>query len=373
MPPTITRVDIYKMNVALHEPFVISLGTSYRAENLLVRVHTSDGLVGLGEGSPLPTINGETQQIAVDAAAALAGLLIGRDPSDIEGAVLAMNAALPFNTSAKCALDCALYDLLGKRAGLPLYALLGGAADVAKRRIRTDITISITPPDQIAAKAQAVKDKGFRTIKLKLGTNRRDDVARVRIVRQAAGDEAVITVDANQGWSTATALAVLDEIAQYDVEHCEQPVPKWDHAALKAVRDASPIPIVADESCFDHHDAYSLAHSASADMFNIKLSKSGGIHTALKIAAVADSAGLKCMVGCMLEAKIGIAASAHLAAARTVINYADLDGILLHSEDPFTGGVTVEGDELVLSDAPGIGVEVDPVYLARLECVTTGR
>lgn len=372
--PTITRIDIYKMNVALHEPFVISLGTSYRAENLLVRIHTSEGLVGLGEGSPLPTINGETQDIAFDAARALAGLLIGRDPTEIEGAVHAMNAALPFNTSAKCAIDCALYDLLGKRAGLPLYVLLGGGTTGgAKRRIRTDLTISITPPDQIAAKAQAVKDKGFRTIKLKLGTTRHEDVERVRIVRQTIGDGRVLSVDANQGWSAATAIAVLNDIAQYDIEHCEQPVPKWDHAALKAVRDASPIPIVADEACFDHRDAYTLARERAADMFNIKLSKSGGIHTALKIAAVAESAGMKCMVGCMLEAMAGITASAHLVAARSVINYADLDGILLHSENPFSGGVTVEGDELVLPDSPGIGVEVEPGYLAGLESATVGE
>ncbi len=369
MTSTITRIDIYKMNISLHEPFIISLGTSYRAENLLVRVHTSDGLMGLGEGSPLSTINGETQDIAFDAARSLAGLLIGREPTDIEGTVAAMNAALPFNTSAKCALDCALYDLLGKRAGLPLYALLGSSA----RRIRTDLTISITPPDQIAAKAQAVVARGFRTIKLKLGTNRRDDVARVRTVRETVGRDAVLTVDANQGWQAATAIAVLNDIAPYDVEHCEQPVPKWDHTALKQVRDASPIPIVADEACFDHHDAYALARERAADMFNIKLSKSGGIHTALKIAAVAESVGMKCMVGCMLEAKIGITASAHLAAARPVINYADLDGILLHSEDPFSGGVRVEGDELVLPDAAGIGVEVDEGWLSELECVRVQR
>ncbi len=378
MPPTITRIDIYKLNIGLHEPFVISLGTSHRAENLLVRVHTSDGLTGLGEGSPLPTINGETQQIAVDAVRALAGLLIGRDPSDIEGAVSAMHAALPFNTSAKCALDCALYDLLGQRVGLPLYALLGAstagaASGAAGRRIRTDLTISLTPPDQIAAKAQAVVAQGFRTIKLKLGTNRRDDVARVRIVRETVGAGIALSVDANQGWSAATALAVLRDIAPFDIEHCEQPVAKWDRAALRAVRDASPIPIVADEACFDHHDAYTLAHERAADMFNIKLSKSGGLHTALKIAAVAESAGLTCMVGCMLEAKIGITASAHLAAGRPVITYADLDGILLHSEDPFSGGVTVEGDELVLPHAPGIGVTVDAGWLAGLECVTIGR
>lgn len=366
---TITRIDIYKLNIGLHEPFVISLGTSYAAENLLVRIHTSDGLVGVGEGSPLPTINGETQDIAFAAARALAGLLIGRDPADIEGAVRAMNAALPFNTSARCALDCALYDLLGKRAGLPLYALLGGR----HRRIRTDFTISITPLEQIAAKAVAARARGFRAIKLKLGTNRADDVARVRIVREAVGEDVSLSVDANQGWTAATALAVLREIDRYDVEHCEQPVPKWDYAALKAVRDASPIPIVADEACFDQHDAYSLARAGAADMFNIKLSKSGGIHTALKIAAVAEAAGLKCMVGCMLEARIGIAASAHLLAARPVITFADLDSILLHSEDPFAGGVTVEGDELVLSDAPGIGVAVDEGWLEGLARVTVSN
>lgn len=362
MTPTITRVEIYKLNVALHEPFVISLGTSYQAENILVRVHSSDGLSGLGEGSPLPTINGETQAIAFEAARALGGLLLGKNPSDIEGRVAEMNAALPHNTAAKCALDLALYDLLGKRAGLPLYALLGGTS----RRVRTDFTIGITPPAEIAAKALAVKARGFRAIKLKLGTNQADDVARVRIVREAVGEDVGLSVDANQGWSATTAIAVLREINRYGVEHCEQPVPRWDHSALKAVRDASPIPIVADEACFDHHDAYALARSSAADMLNIKLSKSGGIHTALKIASVAESAGLRCMVGCMLEARLGIAASAHLAAARPVITYADLDGILLHSEDPVRGGVTLEGDELVLSDAPGIGAEVEDAYLARL-------
>ncbi len=366
MPAKITRIDVYKLNVALHEPFVIALGTSYQAENLLVRIHTSDGLTGWGEGSPLPTINGETQAIAFDAAQALARLLIGKDPSDIEGRVADMNAALPHNTSAKCALDVALYDLLGKAAGMPLYALLGGQ----NRRIRTDFTISLTAPEHIAAKARAVKARGFRTIKLKLGTNRQDDVARVRTVREAVGDDVGLSVDANQGWSAATAITILREIDRYGVEHCEQPVPRWDHAALKAVSDGSPIPIVADEACFDHHDAYTLARERAASMFNIKLSKSGGIHTALKIAAIAEAAGLRCMIGCMLEARLGIAASAHLAAARPVIAYADLDGILLHSEDPVAGGVTVDGDELVLSDAPGIGVEMDERFVERLERVS---
>jgi L-alanine-DL-glutamate epimerase-like enolase superfamily enzyme len=363
MTPTITRIDIYEMNVALHEPFVIALGTSYRAENLLVRVHTSDGMCGLGEASPFPTITGETQATAFEAARSLARLLLGKDPTDIEGRVAEMNAALPRNPAAKCSLDLALYDLLARRAGLPLYALLGGA----RRRIRTDFTISITPPAEIAAKARAVKDRGFRTIKLKLGTNLAADIARVQAVRQEVGDDIRLSVDANQGWSAATAVAVLREIDRYGVEHCEQPVPAWDHQALKTVREASPIPIVADEACFDHHDAYTLARSGAADMFNIKLAKSGGLHTALKIAAAAEAAGLRCMVGCMLEARIGITASAHLAAARPVISYADLDGILLHAEDPVAGGVTVEGDELVLPDAPGLGVEVDPAYLASLE------
>jgi L-Ala-D/L-Glu epimerase len=365
MSATIARITIYKMNVRLKEPFKISLGTTWRAENLLVRIEASDGLYGFGEGSPLVSINGETQATAFEAGKFLAALLIGHDASDIEGCVTAMDAAMPRNTMVKSAFDIALYDLLGKRAGLPLYALLGGS----NRRIQSDLTISITPPMEIAAKAVAIRQQGFRCIKLKLGTNRRDDVARVAAVREAVGDGVSLRVDANQGWNPATAIAVLAAIEPYGVEYCEQPVAAWNYDALKRVRDASAIPIVADEACFDHRDAFRLASMAAADMFNIKLCKSGGIHGALKINAIAEAAGMKCMVGCMFETRIGISASAHLAAARPNIAYADLDAILLHAEDPVLQGVGFEGDEVILPAAPGIGADVDAGYLGELESV----
>jgi L-alanine-DL-glutamate epimerase-like enolase superfamily enzyme len=366
MPATITRIAIYKMNVMLKEPFKIALSTTTCAENVLVRIETSDGLYGFGEGSPLASINGETQATAFEAAKFLAPLLIGRNPTDIEGCMREMDTALPRNGVAKSAFDLALYDLLGKRAGLPLYALLGGS----NRRIQTDLTISITPPEEIGAKALAIRNRDFRCIKLKLGTNHHDDVARVRAVREAVGNDVSLRVDANQGWNPTVAIAVLREIEQYGIEYCEQPVPAWNYDALKRVRDASPIPIVADEACFDHRDAWRLASMGAADMFNIKLCKASGIHNALKINAIAEAAGMKCMVGCMFETRIGISASAHLAAARPNIAYADLDAILLHAEDPVMEGVRYEGDEVVLPDAPGIGADVDPAYLAGLESVT---
>ena len=167
-------------------------------------------------------------------------------------------------------------------------------------------------------------------------------------MREAVGDGVSLRVDANQGWNPSTAIAVLRDIEQYGIEYCEQPVPAWDYEALKRVRDASPIPIVADEACFDHRDAFRLASMGAADMFNIKLCKSGGIHHALQINAIVEAAGMKCMVGCMFETRIGIGASAHLAAARPNIAYADLDAILLHAEDPIVQGVRFEGDEVIL-------------------------
>jgi L-alanine-DL-glutamate epimerase-like enolase superfamily enzyme len=364
---TVTKVEIYKLNIARQTQFRIAIGVFEEVQNLLVRIHASDGLYGLGEGAPLPFLCGETQAIAFEASKALAGLLIGKDPYAVETRMQELGSYLVHNTTARSAFDMALYDLLAKHAGLPLYALLGGE----KRALTTDETIGIDTPEAMATEALEAKERGFGAIKVKLGTGFPDDVDRIRAIRQATGAETLLRIDANQGWDPVTAERILQELAQFDIQYCEEPVAHWNNEALRRVREKSPIPIMADESLFDHHDAFRLASMGACDYFNIKLAKSGGIHTALKINAVAEAAGIQCMVGCMSETRLGLTVAAHLVSARPNIVFYDLDSAF-GKADVVEGGITYDGGSITLPDAPGHGADIKPEVLASLERCTVG-
>ena len=363
--PTITKVEIYKLNIPRQTQFRIAIGVFEEVQNLLVRIHAGDGLYGLGEGAPLPFLCGETQAIAFEASKALARLLIGRDPYAVEARMQELGSYLIHNTTARSAFDMALYDLLGKRAGLPLYALLGGE----KRALTTDETIGLDTPGAMAQEAMEAKERGFAAIKVKLGTGFPDDLDRIRAIREAVGPETLLRIDANQGWDPVTAERILQELARFDIQYCEEPVAHWNNQALRRVREKSPIPIMADESLFDHHDAFRLASMGACDYFNIKLAKSGGIHTALKINAVAEAAGIQCMVGCMSETRLGLSAAAHLASARPNIVFADLDSAF-GKADLVEGGIAYDGGDITLPDAPGHGADIKPEVLASLEGCT---
>ena len=265
----------------------------------------------------------------------------------------------------KSAFDMALYDLLAQRAGMPLYKLLGGSNT---REIHTDMTISIGEPAKVAGDALEFKNAGFPAIKVKLGTTSREDVARIRAIREAVGPDYPIRIDANQGWDTITAIETLKALEPFGIEHCEEPVPHWNNRELVRVRESSPIPIMADESVFDHHDAFRLAHIGACDYFNIKFSKSGGINNALKILAIAESAGIKCQVGCMSESRFALTALMHLVQARENIVHFDMDSSLMLSEDPVIGGIQYCGNgKWVLGEEPGIGAAFDEAYLESME------
>lgn len=364
--PKITRVDIYKTSYEFTTPFRIALGLVTKGEGLAVQIHTDLGLVGVGEGTPYWFITGETQAICYEAAKTIAKLLIGKNPLAIEARMQEINAYIVHNTTTKNAFDMALHDLLGKQAGMPLYALLGGE----KIDIYTNSTIGINTPAEMVKQAACYIDQGVWGLKIKLGTTLQEDVERIRSIREFVGDELPIRIDANQGWNLVTAIEILHELSNFNVDFCEEPIAHWNIRDLKRVRDESPIPIMADECLFDHHDAFRLADMAACDFFNIKLAKSGGIHTALKINAVAEAAGIPCMVGGMFETRVGISASAHLIAARKNIKFADLDSINHHVNDPVIGGVTFTGGKVSLPEEPGLGAEFDPAFLDEIEMIT---
>jgi L-alanine-DL-glutamate epimerase-like enolase superfamily enzyme len=360
---SITEIVVYRLDIAKKQPFRFSLGMVEQTENILVRVYSSDGLYGTGEGAPLWPITGETQSIAFESAKVLGRLWVGENPYAIEDRIAEINRFMPYNTTAKSAMDMALYDLLAKRAGLPLYALLGGE----NRSFHTDETIGLDEPRAMAQEAADIVGRGFPAIKVKLGTNRADDLARIQAIREAVGDEVLLRIDANQGWDPVTAVQILQDLAPYSIQYCEEPVACWNKDALRRVRDKSPIPIMADESVFDHHDAFHLASAGACDYFNIKLAKSGGIHTALKINAVAESAGMHCMVGCMTETRLGLSAAAHLVSARPNIVFADLDSAFNQQVDVVAGGITYECGRVILTDTPGHGADVKPEVLSGLD------
>ena len=362
----ITGVDIFRAAIPMVAPFRISLGVISDAEYLFVRITTSEDVSGWGEATPFPPITGDTQAINTAAATDLARLLLGKDPLDIEGRVAEMERFLAFNSSSRAAFDMALHDVAGKVSGLPLYALLGGG----RRLLATDATVGLGEPDVMAQQAAELKRSGVPAIKVKLGTTAEEDVERIATIRKAIGNELPLRIDANQGWDFPTAVRVLTRLASSGIEYCEQPIAHWDYDNFKRLRERVAIPIMADESVFDHHDAFRLTAGGCCDFLNIKLAKSGGIRTALKIDAVAQACGARCMLGCMLETRLGLTAAAHLVSARPNICYADLDSHLQLKEDPILGGARWQGGTIELPTEPGIGADVDPTFLAGCERVT---
>jgi L-Ala-D/L-Glu epimerase len=357
----IACIEVFPLNIALKYPFVISRETITHAENVLVRITAANGQIGYGECSPYRSIAGESQATCLAVAPLLAQALMGKNPLEIDAAVQAMDRAIVGQRCIKSAFDLALFDLVSRVLGLPLYQYLGGDN---KKILRTDMTVGISTPEKMAAQALAFKNEGFYAIKIKLGTNVADDLARVKAIRSAVGPDLPLRVDANQGWSLNVAAQTLKAIAQYDIEYCEEPISKNAYTDLPHLRAQSLIPIMADESVFDHFDALRLIKLGACDFLNIKLSKAGGIHHARKIAQLAEAADMRCQIGCFSESRVGISAFAHFALAFPSVQRFDLDSPYMLADDPVKGGVALLPDgQVKVDEAAGIGVFFEEEYL----------
>jgi L-alanine-DL-glutamate epimerase-like enolase superfamily enzyme len=361
----VRSIDIFYFDIPLLHPFKISIGTMHGANDVLVRLETDAGLVGWGEACPFPPITGETQETNVAAARNLRDLLIGRDPLAIGAFLGEAGRLVNANPSAVAAFDMALHDIAGRAAGLPLYRLLGGE----RTAIETDITADLDTPERMAERAGGFVAAGFRKIKVKVGQDPELDLARLRSIREAVGGACSVSIDANQGWTVPQAIAALQSMAGLRIDFVEQPVASWDTPGLREVRRRSPIPVMADEALFSPHDAIRLVRAEACDYFNIKLMKCGGVRNALKIAHIAESAGIRSMVGCMLESRLALTAAAHVMAAERTIVFADLDGHTSHAVDPVVGGLKLEGGTITLPETPGLGADIDPAFLRGLRKV----
>jgi L-alanine-DL-glutamate epimerase-like enolase superfamily enzyme len=360
----IKKVELFQSKIKLFEPFKISLGTLEYAENVLVRITTDAGIAGWGECSPFRTIHGESMETCFIVGKYIGQVLIGKDPLDIEQCTSLMHKVIYGNSSIKSAFDSALYDIAAQNTGVPLYKFLGGERS---KQIITDYTISLDHPEKMADDAVLIMAKGFKIIKVKLGGTREEDVDRIRQIRNRTGDGIQLRIDANQAWDCLTAVSILKELEPYAIQHCEEPIPRWDFMNLPYVKKISPIPVMADESCCDQHDAARLIALDACHKFNIKLGKSSGIFNALKMIQLAEHAGISIQLGGFLESRLGFTASAHLGLISDAIKYFDFDTPLMFEEDSVVGGILYGANgEITLPEAIGLGASMDEKYLTTL-------
>ncbi|MBK8698825.1 MAG: dipeptide epimerase [Saprospiraceae bacterium] len=324
-------------------------------------------MYGVGECCPYRSIHGETQAGTIAFAKDLAAALIGEDPADIRKHVHTMNRMIVGNASVKCAFDMALYDLAAKELDMPLYRFLNGNT---QKEIITDNTVSLLDEDKMVEKALKFVGQGFSILKIKLGERPSvKDVRRVAAIRKAVGDDIVMRIDANQGWNYLEARKALNDMADFNIEHCEEPIHADNLPDQIRITAESPIPIMADEAVFNHNDALRIISSNAADLINIKLGKSGGICNAMKIASIAEAADMYCQVGSFSESRLGITALVHFDLAWSNIIYHDLDSPLMLSEDPVIGGMKYDDKwRVTIDDTPGHGADFDPVFLKRFDC-----
>ena len=351
----IQDIQIGRIALPLRHPFKTALRTVEAVEDVVVRVVADDGRIGYGEAPPTAVITGDTLgSIECAIRDFIRPALIGMEVENLDGVMRKLHGCIVKNTSAKAAVDMAVYDLYGKRFGAPLYQLLGGA----RRSFETDLTISVNPIEEMVRDSLEAVDRGYHTLKIKVGKEGLRDIERIAAIREAVGPDIRIRVDANQGWTAKQSIAIITAMEDkgLGIELVEQPVPTHDLDGLTAVTRAVQTPILADEAVFSPADAIEIIRRGAADLINIKLMKTGGIWQALKICDVAEIYGVECMIGCMLESRLSVAAAAHLAAGRGIITRADLDGPSLCALDPFTGGPVFEEAQIAMSADAGIGV-----------------
>lgn len=349
----IVRVEAWLAEFRLSTPYEVAYGSFDVAPNVFLRIHTNLRATGLGCVAPDPHVTGESAGDVLTALQHIApSVLVGTDALRPARLLHRLRRPLLRRPAAMAAVDMALHDLLGKAAGLPLFRLLGGFRD----RMRTSITIGILPPKETVEAAVHCVSKGFRALKIKGGRDVDVDAERMIKVREAVGPRVELRFDANQGYSVEQAVRFVDESRPARIELFEQPTPKGDPTLLGLVTRRVSIPVMADESLVDLRDAFRLAKRGLADIVNVKLVKVGGIAEALAINAVARSAGLDVMVGCMDECALSIAAGLHFALARPNVVYADLDGHLGLIDDPTRGAVLLRDGMLRPTAKAGLGL-----------------
>ncbi len=339
-------------------------------EYLIVRIETDEGVTGVGEAPVDIQFFGETlEEVQSSIEDYLGPLLVGGDPFDREHLMYLIDYR--GNSCAKSGIDLALHDLMGRALGVPVSDLIGGSH---RGRVKVAIEIAGGPPDAMAKECVSFMEKGVRAFKPKIGGVPEEDAERLRAIREAVGPGVSIRADANQGYTPKEAIRLcrLAEKRDVGLELLEQPVAAWDLQGMAHVRRSVDTPIEADESCYTVHDAIQLVRHEAADVLNVKIGKAGGLYHAKKIAAVAEGAGLGCVLGTAYGLGVKVAAKLHLAASTVAISdaveFTELglhDGLLAAPHDAQLALPLDEDGCMPVPDGPGLGVEFDERKVAE--------
>jgi muconate cycloisomerase len=365
----VTRIETIPVNVPIDPQRATrgARGTHQDSPFLILKVHTDEGIVGLGEVSCTARWSGEDQVTATHLIrTCLEPLLVGQDPTAVERVTPALHRALANNPFTKSGIEMACWDILGKAAGLPVYRLLGGPV---REFVPTKYSVSGLEPARAAEIAAWAVERGFRTMKVKVGIEPEEDVARVRAVREAVGPGVRLGVDANGGWSPRVAIHPIRRLMEFGIYFAEQPVAPLDVAWMADVRRNVAVPVMADESVYTLQDAMALVRAEAADVLSVYVGKGGGIGPARKVAAVAEAAGLTCTVGSNLELGVAQAAMIHLAMATPGIGAeefpCDILSRFFYLDDLLVEPLPVTGGTARPPERPGLGVDLDEDKVER--------
>ncbi len=348
----IVSIEYFRLDMPLAMPYTIAYETIEKTSNIILKINTDTGLSGWGCAAPDKQVTGESaEEVIYNITTHLESVLVGECPFQIARYNMILKTLLPGASSTLAMVDIALYDLLARKAKLPLYKLLGGF----RNSIHTSITIGILPLKETLDQTKYFLSKGFSILKLKGGINLEEDIEKIRKMREKYGHEFMLRFDANQGYTSKQAIEFIQKAGSNNIEILEQPTSLLNEEKLGLVKEGVDVPVMADESIKTLKDAYRLASNDVIDMVNIKLMKVGGILESQHINSVSKAAGIEVMVGCIDECALGISAGLHFALSRPNIEYADLDGHLDLLEDPFSDLFRLSNGELFPSDSPGLG------------------
>lgn len=353
----IEQIETFRIAVPLIKPFKTALRTVTTAESIFVKITCDNGIVGWGEAPPTVVITGDSLH-GIESAIqhVMKPFLLKKNLLNYESIFQGLKTLMVGNSSPKAAIDMALYDCISQNCKLPLYQFLGGY----KKELETDFTVSVNDPQEMGEDAVGYVQKGFNVLKVKVG---KDDIAkdieRIREIRNRVGMDIKIRLDANQGWTEKDAIRAIRKLEDSDlrIELVEQPVKADNIEGLKQVTDAVDTPIMADESVFTPKQAFQVLKTRSADLINIKLMKAGGIYQAQIINQLAEACGVECMVGSMIETRLGITAAAHFAASKQNLTRFDFDAPLMLAKEMVEGGIHYNGRLITLPEAPGLGIK----------------
>jgi L-alanine-DL-glutamate epimerase-like enolase superfamily enzyme len=365
----ITKIDAIPISVPLKKGLTAKTahGEHVTSPYVIVKVHTDQGLIGLGEATISALWSGETQAGTVAAIRDyIAPQLLGKDPRDITTARRAMDFIIKLNPFTKAAVEMALWDIAGKAANVPVYQLLGGKV---RDRVRIKLVVWARDVEGSRKMVEEHLTLGVTCIKVKTGIDPEGDIARVRAVREVTPKHIPLTIDSNCGWTIQQAKYCLRALADVNLLLAEQPIPAGDPAALAELRRDTPTPIMADESVFTLQDAWLLTTHRAADILSVYPGKHGGIAATAEIIAVAKAAGLRCTIGSNLELGIGTAAMLHVAAAFPEVDCdafpADTIGPFYHDGEIITKPLDLGPPYATVPGGAGLGVELDEQALKR--------